>query len=105
AIPHRPFAPIAATSAAPSAAPSAASTSTAEHLRAAQTILEREVVRTDLSAQESEALREVLFGIREHNVQRIASIYRDAFSELRQPTEALRQAYDHLERFFNQRTQ
>ncbi|MGZ7032834.1 MAG: hypothetical protein ACXVIJ_12795, partial [Thermoanaerobaculia bacterium] len=68
AIPHRPFAPIAATS----AAPSATSTSTAEHLRAAQTILEREVVRTDLSAQESEALREVLFGIREHNVQRIA---------------------------------
>ncbi len=96
--PHRPFAP-------PIAAPNAASTSTAEHLRAAQTILEREVTRTDLSAQEAEALREVLFGIREHNIQRIASIYRDAFSELRNPTEALRQAYDHLERFFNQRPQ
>ena len=96
-IPHRPFAPL------PASATSSASTP-AEHLRAAQTILEREVTRTDLSPQESEALREVLFGIREHNIQRIASIYRDAFSELRNPTDSLRQAYDHLERFFNQRT-
>ena len=95
--PHRPFAPL------PASATSSATTP-AENLRAAQTILEREVTRTDLTPQESEALREVLFGIREHNIQRIASIYRDAFSELRNPTDTLRQAYDHLERFFNQRT-
>jgi len=93
--PHRPFAPI--------APPSASNTAGVEHLRAAQTVLEREINRGDLSPQESEALREVLFGIREHNVQRIASIYRDAFSELRNPSDALRQAYDHLEKFFNQR--
>jgi len=97
--PHRPFAPPITGSTGP-----ATPTTSAEHLRAAQTILEREVSRPDLSAQETEALREVLFGIREHNIQRIASIYRDAFSELRNPTEALREAYDHLERFFNQRT-
>jgi len=96
--PHRPFAPIGAPST------PVAPTTGAEHLRAAQTLLEREVSRGDLSPQETEALREVLFGIREHNVQRIASIYRDAFSELRNPTEALRQAYDHIEKFFNQRT-
>jgi hypothetical protein len=98
AMPHRPFAPGIAAS-------SSTSTDGAEHLRAAQTVLEREVTRADLSAQEAEALREVLFGIREHNVQRIASIYRDAFSELRNPSDALRQAYDHLEKFFNQRSQ
>ena len=90
--PHRPFAPIAAPA------------DGVDHLRAAQMILEREVSRTDLAPQEAEALREVLFGIREHNVQRIASIYRDAFSELRNPSEALRHAYDHLEKYFNQRT-
>jgi hypothetical protein len=96
-MPHRPFAQsITATA--------TTSTAGAEHLRAAQTVLEREVNRGDLSPQEAEALREVLFGIREHNVQRIASIYRDAFSELRNPSEALREAYNHLEKFFNQRS-
>lgn len=72
----------------------------ADHLRAAQTLLEREVARPDLAAKETEALREVLFAIREHNIQRIANIYRDAFSELQQPSEALRQAYEHLEQYF-----
>ncbi len=72
----------------------------AEHLRAAQGLLEHEVARADLLPQEAEALREVLFAIREHNIQRIASIYRDAFSELTRPTESLRQAYEHLEKFF-----
>jgi hypothetical protein len=99
--PRRPFAPITSNS---GSSPSVGVLSGAEHLRAAQTILEREVSRADLSGQEAEALREVLFGIREHNVQRIASIYRDAFSELRNPSDALRQAYEHLERFFDQRT-
>jgi hypothetical protein len=104
--PHRPFAPP-PIGAGGSSAPTQQippGGDAAEHLRAAQTILEREVSRPDLAPQEAEALREVLFGIREHNIQRIASIYRDAFSELRNPSEALRQAYDHLERFFVQRT-
>lgn len=72
----------------------------AEHIRAAQMLLEREVIRPELAPKEAEALREVLYAIREHNIQRIASIYRDAFSELRDPTESLREAYEHLEQFF-----
>ncbi|HXG58600.1 MAG TPA: hypothetical protein VNL91_06230 [Thermoanaerobaculia bacterium] len=72
----------------------------ADDLRSAQALLEREVARPDLAAKEADALREVLFAIREHNIQRIANIYRDAFSELHEPTPALRQAYEHLERYF-----
>jgi hypothetical protein len=71
-----------------------------DDLRAAQMILERELVRPDLAAGEAEALREVLFGLRERNTARIASIWREAFAEVRTPTEGLRQAHDHLERHF-----
>jgi hypothetical protein len=74
-----------------------------EHLRMAQALLERELVRTDLTPQEAEALREVLYALRERNLQRIGSVYRDAFAELRNPSESLRQAYDHLEQFFAHR--
>lgn len=71
-----------------------------EDLRSAQAILERELVRPDLGARESEALREVLFGLRERNSARVASVWRDAFAEVRTPTEGLKQAHDHLERYF-----
>jgi hypothetical protein len=71
-----------------------------EHLRLAQTLLERELASAALAPQESEALREVLYAIRENNVQRISTIYRDAFRELRAPTEALQQAYEHLQQYF-----
>ncbi len=71
-----------------------------DHLRIAQALLEREVARTDLGAHEAEALREVLFGLREKNLQRVESVYRDAFSELSRPTESLRQAYEHLAQYF-----
>lgn len=72
----------------------------AEHLRAAQTLLEREVARTDLGPGEAEALRELLYGLRERNIPRIANVYRDAFSELKNPSEAMRQALDHLDHYF-----
>ena len=71
-----------------------------DELRSAQVILERELVRPDLSARETEALREVLYGLRERNAARVASIWRDAFAEVRTPTDGLRQAHDHLERYF-----
>jgi hypothetical protein len=68
-----------------------------EHLRAAQALIEREVTRTDLTPSETEALREVLFGLRERNLQRVGSIWRDAFGELGTRTDGLRQAFEHLE--------
>ena len=72
----------------------------AEHLRTAQMLLEREVSRTDLAPAETEALREVLYALRERNLPRIANVYRDAFSEVKTPSDALREALDHLDRYF-----
>ncbi|HYS54205.1 MAG TPA: hypothetical protein VER58_10635 [Thermoanaerobaculia bacterium] len=72
----------------------------AEHLRSAQAILEREMSRTDLAPGEAEALREVLYALRERNLPRIANVYRDAFAEVKTPSEPLRQALDHLDRYF-----
>ena len=72
----------------------------AEHLRAAQALLEREIARTDLAPAETEALREVLYALRERNLARVGSIYRDAFSELKTHSEGVTQAYEHLERYF-----
>jgi DNA/RNA-binding domain of Phe-tRNA-synthetase-like protein len=72
----------------------------AEHLRAAQSLLEREIARTDLAPAESEALREVLYALRERNLARVGSVYRDAFSEMKTQTEATRQAFEHLEKYF-----
>lgn len=68
-----------------------------EHLRVAQSLLEREVARPDLTGPEADALREVLFGLRERNLQRVALIWRDAFAEVKTRSENLRQAYEHLE--------
>ncbi len=68
-----------------------------EHLRIAQSLLEREVARPDLAGPEADALREVLFGLRERNLQRVGLIWRDAFAEVKTRSENLRQAYEHLE--------
>ena len=72
----------------------------AEHLRTAQMLLEREMARTDLTPGETEALREVLYAVRERNLPRIANVYRDALGEVKSPSENLRQAQDHLDRYF-----
>jgi hypothetical protein len=72
-----------------------------EHLRAAQLLLEHEIARTDLAPGESEALREVLYALRERNLSRVGSIYRDAFSEMKAQSEAVRQAFEHLEKYFS----
>jgi hypothetical protein len=71
-----------------------------EHLRGAQLLLEREIARTDLAPPESEALREVLYALRERNLSRVGSIYRDAFSELKTQSDGVRQAFEHLEKYF-----
>jgi hypothetical protein len=68
-----------------------------DHLREAQTLLEREVNRTDLPPVEAGAIREVLFAVRERNVQRIGIIYRDAFRELQNASSGLREAYEHIQ--------
>ena len=49
---------------------------------------------------EAEALREVLFGLRERNMQRVGNIWRDAFAEVRTADDSLRQAQAHLESYF-----
>jgi hypothetical protein len=68
-----------------------------DHIRAAQLLLEKEITRADLTPAELEAIREVLFGLRERNTTRVASIWRDAFAEVR-TSDGLRQAADHLEK-------
>ena len=68
-----------------------------ERLRNAQTLLEREVARPELAGAAADALREVLYGLRERNLQRVRLIWREAFAEVTAPTDNLRQAYDLLE--------
>jgi hypothetical protein len=68
-----------------------------ERLRAALAMLEKEVARPDLGGAAADALREVIFGLREHNLQRVRLTWREAFAEVTSPSENLRQAYDHLE--------
>jgi hypothetical protein len=72
-----------------------------EHLRVAQSLLEREIGRTDLAPAEAEALREVLYALRERNVTRVGGIYRGAFSELKTQSDGVRQAYEHLDKYFS----
>jgi hypothetical protein len=71
-----------------------------DHLRVAQSLLEREIGRTDLAPAEAEALREVLYALRERNVTRVGGIYRGAFSELKTQSDGVRQAYEHLDKYF-----
>jgi hypothetical protein len=71
-----------------------------EHLRLAQAALERELGRTDLQPSETEALREVLYALRERNVARVGIVYKQAFAEMRTSSEGVRQAQEHLEQYF-----
>jgi len=72
-------------------------------LRVAQTLLERELARADFPPREAEGLRELLYAVREQNMQRISLIYRDAFAEVKTPSDSLRQAYEHLDQFMKSR--
>jgi hypothetical protein len=66
----------------------------------AQSLLEKEISRSDLPPASVESLREVLYALRERNLTRVGSIYRAAFAELTSPSDGVRQAYEHLERYF-----
>lgn len=69
-------------------------------LRSAQSLLERELGRTDLAPAEAEALREVLYGVRERNTARVASVYKQAFAEIKSPSDGLKQALEQLDKYF-----
>ena len=75
----------------------------ADHLRNAQSLLERATGRSDLGAADSDAMQEVLYALRERNVTRVGSIYREALAGARAQSETVRQAADHLDRYFQQR--
>jgi hypothetical protein len=79
---------------------SAATSQDDEHLRAALALLEREVVRPDLAPSDVEGLREVVYGLRERNLQRLNLIWRDALRDLRGKSDGARQAYEHLDQVF-----
>ncbi|HEX3066991.1 MAG TPA: hypothetical protein VHX14_00325 [Thermoanaerobaculia bacterium] len=74
-----------------------------DRLRVAQSLLEREIARTDLAPAEAEALREVLYALRERNVTRVGGIYRGAFAELKTQSDGVRQAYEQLDSYFGMR--
>src|SRR5207237_10829066 len=84
----------------PPTIPTRARDEATEHLRLAQSLLEREIARTDLAPTEAEPLREVLYALRERNLTRVSTIYRDAFRETARPSDGLRQAVEHLDRYF-----
>ena len=84
--------------------PPAASRAEEDHFRTAQSLIEREVTRPDLAPHEAEALRELLYALRERNPPRISLVYREAFRELNKPSDAMRRAYEHLEAHFRQAT-
>ncbi|HEU4522508.1 MAG TPA: hypothetical protein VFT12_10920 [Thermoanaerobaculia bacterium] len=85
---------------APLAEPRKAQIPESDHLRAAQSLLEKEVSRGDMPPQDAEAVREILFGLRERNLQRVNLVFRDAFREMQKPSEGLRKAFEHLEAHF-----
>ena len=63
---------------------------------------ERRAIAQDepLDAQSSEALREVVFSLRERNLQRTGMVFREAFAELAVPSDALKNAYELMEEYF-----
>jgi len=71
-----------------------------DQLQQALGLLESEVRRPELDPRSSQALREVVFALQERNLQRASLIHRDAFTELTNPSESLRRAYDLLATFF-----
>lgn len=72
-------------------------------LQQALSALEGELSRSssDGDRRAAESLREVTFALREHDLQRVQLIYREAFSEIGSPTEAVRTAYNLIDAHFN----
>ncbi len=70
-------------------------------LQDALRLIEQEIEKDQLDTPSREALREVVFALHEKNLQRANLVYRDAFSELTVPSEALRKAFDILDSWFS----
>lgn len=88
------------------APPEAAPIAQAQHpeaLRQALSLLEVETRRPDIDAHTADALREVVYALRERNVQRLSTVYREAFSEIIGPTETVRKAYDLIDDYLKRR--
>jgi hypothetical protein len=64
-----------------------------ENLRQALGILEREIRRPDLDAGDGMVLRDLTAALRAGDASRTARIYRDSFTDLRQPSESMRLAF------------
>lgn len=62
-------------------------------LRQALSILEREIRRPDLDAGDGMVLRDLTAALRAGDAARTARIYRDSFTDLRQPSESTRLAF------------
>jgi len=84
----------------PAMATSTAAVPDDENLRQAQALIEQEVASPDFKGPGSDAIREVLFGLRARSMQRVSLIWRDAFAEVPTRSPGLQQAYEHLERAF-----
>jgi hypothetical protein len=75
----------------------------AEPLRQALGILEAEMRRPEIDPRTADVLREVVYALRERNVQRLTTVYREAFSEIIGPTETVRKAYDLIDDYLRRR--
>jgi hypothetical protein len=71
-----------------------------DSLRQALSLLDREMSRPEVTSHEVDSLRDLLNALRDQNTARVGSIYREAFGEIRNPTEGLRQVYELLEQHF-----
>lgn len=71
-----------------------------KQLRQAVSLMELEMRRADLDSSSRDALKELVYALREYDFKRAQLIYRDAFSELSAPSENLRRAYDLLDSHF-----
>jgi hypothetical protein len=74
-----------------------------EALRQALALLEAETRRPDIDPRTADVLREVVYALRERNVQRLGIVYREAFSEIIGPTETVRKAYDLIDDYLKRR--
>lgn len=72
-------------------------------LRQAVSILEHEVRRADIDPRAAEILREILFSLRERDLQRTSMIYREAFNEIPSPGDNVRAAFHLIDGHFGKK--
>lgn len=77
--------------------PSAPRTELSGSLQQALEMIEREIRRPDLNLRDAELLRDVAVSLRERDVAKAGRVYRDAFADLRQPSESMRLAFNMID--------